>query len=38
LIEQLRAAGAEVEAVRQSAGHELTQGDLDAAARWFASW
>lgn len=38
LVEQLQSAGAEVEALRQPAGHELIAGDLDAATRWFATW
>ena len=38
LIEMLRAAGAEVEAVAQPGAHQLTQGDLDGLAAWFASW
>jgi predicted esterase len=34
LAERLAAGGAEVQVSRQPAGHELTQGDLDALAAW----
>lgn len=38
LVEQLRAAGADVTDRRQRAGHELVAGDLDALSGWFESW
>lgn len=38
LIELLRSCGAEVTVEWQPGGHGLTQGDVDAARRWLASW